>query len=113
MTRRNSGPPCCEGRPVIEWTEKDLMRNVTQLAQTLGYQVYHPWLSIHSERGFPDMVIWKPGRFILAELKNEKGKLTDSQEEKIASLKACGVVEVYIWRPSQWDELVQVLESKP
>jgi len=95
----------------IKITEREFTSQVSQLARTLGYQVYHPWMSIHSERGFPDLTIWRPGRFILAELKTDTGKLSPSQEEKLASLKECGKVEVFVWRPAQWDEIVKVLES--
>lgn len=95
----------------IKITEREFTAQVSQLARTFHYEVFHPWLSIHSERGFPDLTIWKPGRFILAELKTDTGKLSPFQEEKIASLKECCKVEVYIWRPAMWDEIVKVLES--
>jgi hypothetical protein len=93
----------------VKLTEREFTSQVSQLARTLGYQVYHPWLSIHSERGFPDLVIWKYRRFILAELKTDTGKLSPAQEEKLEGLKECGLVEVYIWRPAQWDEIVEIL----
>lgn len=91
-------------------TEKDFQAQVVDLARLYGYRVYHPWLSIRSERGWPDLALFKPGRFLLAELKTEKGKLTEKQVEMLADLEASGV-EVHIWRPSDWDALHEVLRG--
>lgn len=89
-------------------TEKAFQAQVVALAAALGYRCYHPWLSIRSERGWPDLALFRPGRFLLAELKSDKGKLTDRQEAMIADLRAAGV-ECHVWRPSDWDTLVEVL----
>ena len=91
-------------------TEKEFQAQVVDLAKTLGYRVYHPWLSIRSERGWPDLALFKPGRFLLAELKTDKGKVTDRQTEMLADLKAAGV-EVHLWRPADFDAIVEVLRS--
>jgi hypothetical protein len=95
----------------VKLTEREFMAQVSRLARVLGYEVFHPWLSIHSERGYPDLTIWKPGRFILAELKTDKGKMSPSQVEKLDSLKGCGKVEVFVWRPADWDNIVKLLEG--
>ena len=95
----------------VKLTEREFMAQLSQLARMLGYEVFHPWLSIHSERGFPDLTIWKPGRFILAELKTDTGKLSPSQVEKLDSLRGCGRVEVFVWRPADWDNIVKLLEG--
>lgn len=89
-------------------TEKAWMAQVTELARTLGWRVYHPWLSIRSERGWPDLAFVRPGRFVMAELKTDRGKLTPSQEEWIDALRGAGV-EVHVWRPADWDDVVEVL----
>ena len=57
-------------------TEKEFMRQVSDLARIFGWRVYHPWLSIHSERGWPDLALVKPPRLILAELKRENGRVS-------------------------------------
>jgi hypothetical protein len=92
----------------VSLSEKQFLEQVRELAKALGYHTYHPWLSIRSERGWPDLAIWRPGRFILAELKSEKGKLTASQTRIIETLKEAGV-EVHVWRPSDFDEIVELL----
>jgi len=62
--------------------------------------------------GFPDLVLVKEKRLIFAELKKEVGRTTPEQDSWLAALKATGV-EVYIWRPSQLPEVVQILQKKP
>ena len=91
-----------------QMTEKEWQGQFVDLAHTLGYRVYHPWTSIHSGSGWPDLALFRPGRFLLVELKAEKGKLSPSQETMIADLRAAGV-EVHVWRPSDFDAAVEVL----
>jgi len=62
--------------------------------------------------GFPDLVLVKENRLIFAELKKEVGRTTPEQDSWLAALKATGV-EVYVWRPSQLPEVVQILDKKP
>jgi len=50
-----------------------------------------------------------PGRVIFAELKSMRGALTEEQQEWIDTLKAAGQ-EVYVWRPSDIEEIERVLE---
>lgn len=89
-------------------TEKQWQAQVVYLARLFGYRIYHPWLSIRSERGWPDLAIFRPGRFLLAELKSDTGKLTDAQLRMIADLTAAGV-EVYVWRPRDIDRVMEIL----
>jgi hypothetical protein len=96
--------------------EKVWLGEVRQLAEVFGWRVYHPWLSIRSEHGFPDLTLAKastgnePGRLIFAELKSEKGKVTPKQQEWLDLLGAVGGnVEVYTWRPSDFDEAARIL----
>ena len=63
-------------------TEKQWQATVTQLAQTLGWMVYHTHDSRRSEPGFPDLVLARD-RIVAAyaELKTDKPSsvLSDSQ----------------------------------
>ena len=90
-------------------TEREFMRQVSEVARIYHWRVYHPWLSIHSERGWPDVALCKPPRLILAELKSERGKTTPSQDEWLALLAACPGIEVYTWRPSDLDGIARCL----
>lgn len=95
----------------IEMTEAEFERQVKQLAATFGYSYYHTWRSIHSPAGFPDCVLAKPGRLIFAELKSEKGKMSDAQNEWIDVLYQAGA-ETYIWRPGDWEKIVKTLQGE-
>jgi hypothetical protein len=59
--------------------------------------------------GWPDLVLVRPPRIIFAELKSESGQLRDRQCEWLDVLRLLPEVEVYVWRPSDWDELVEIL----
>ena len=93
-------------------TEKEWQKQVVALAAAFGFRSYHPWLSIRSERGWPDLALFKPDRFLLAELKTDKGKLTPAQDVMIADLRAAGV-EVHVWRPRDWDDVMRILQYGP
>ena len=85
-------------------SEKQLLGCVRKLAQGLGYLTYHTHNSQRSEPGFPDLVITplkgkKPT--IFAELKDQKGVVSDDQLKWMQALKNSGE-EVYLWRPAQW-----------
>ena len=81
-------------------TERDWQRTITEMAQAFGWRVYHPWTSIHSEAGFPDLVMVKPEVVLFAELKSDRGKLTPSQVSWLAELQRCySVVLGGVWRP--------------
>ena len=47
-------------------TEKEFQAVVVEYAQRLGYMVYHTYDSRRSQRGFPDLVMVKEGRLVLA-----------------------------------------------
>jgi len=93
----------------IEITEKEFRQQVIDLAKILGYKTHFTWTSIHSPKGFPDLVLRKPPHLIFAELKRESGKLTPSQEEWQEDLKACNQ-EVYVWRPSDFEKIAEILK---
>jgi hypothetical protein len=94
-------------------TEKDFQRQVVDLARILGYVfIYHAQLSKWSEKGWPDLVLVRTRagheRIIYAELKSERGVLTERQAVVLGYLEDAGA-EVYVWRPSDIALLQQVL----
>ena len=80
-----------------------------QLAGIMRWRAYHPALSKWSERGWPDVALVRPPRFILAELKSDKGKVTPQQQEWLDDLARCPGVEVWLWRPSDFEQIVEIL----
>lgn len=94
-------------------TEKQWQKQVVDMAKLFGFEVYHPYLSIHSERGWPDlsMVHSTNGRLLFVELKAEHGKTTTHQDKWLALLRTTGA-EVYLWRPSDFEEAARILRSR-
>jgi len=97
----------------IKVTEADLREQIRTLCQLFGWKMYFSWTSIHSPRGFPDLVLVNPEqkRIIYAELKSEKGKLTEKQQEWLIALAACGQ-EVHLWRPADIEDIAEILSSR-
>ena len=93
----------------LEITEKEFMAQVVELAKALNWTVYHPYDSRRSSYGYPDLTMVRPPRVIFMELKNEKGRLTIPQEWWQDDLKKCPGVEYYERRPSDWNEIVEVM----
>lgn len=90
-------------------TEAQFQRQVIDLARIFGWQHYHPTLSRWSARGWPDLVLCRPPRLLLAELKRENGKSTPEQDAWLALLRACPGVETYLWRPSDLIVIAAIL----
>jgi hypothetical protein len=96
--------------PIV--TEKSFLSAVIDLCKVYGYEYYHTWKSIHSPKGFPDLVMVNPSKkkLVIAELKTDNGKITKFQEDWIQWLKDCGV-EAQVWRPKDWDKIVEILSK--
>lgn len=102
-------------------TEDQFQRQVMELAHVTGWTVLHvrkalgkrdgrrAWQTTTNLRGWPDLLMWRPGRMIAAELKSETGRTTPEQRDVLASLEAAGV-ECHVWRPSLWPEIVRILQ---
>ena len=95
--------------PRLSLSEKAFSQQVVDLARLLGFKVYRTWLSVRSPSGFPDLVLVRPPRLIFAELKSERGRLTEAQEAWLELLRQVPGVEVYVWKPSEWEAIVAVL----
>lgn len=104
-------------------TEKTFQAQVMQLARLNGWKAYHAPPNVivcptckrkvyqQMEPGLPDCIFIKAPRVIWAELKREKGgKFSADQQFTLAALEAAGQ-EVYRWRPSDWAQIVAVLEG--
>jgi hypothetical protein len=96
--------------------EAEFQRIVIDMAHLFGWRVAHfrpaktarGWRTAVSAdgAGFPDLVLAKNQRVLFAELKTEKGKLSDAQHEWLAALpgSAC-------WRPSDLDSIERLLRG--
>lgn len=88
-------------------TEKEFQSQVLTLAHLQSWLCYHTFDSRRSAAGFPDLTLVRE-RVVFIELKTDTGKLSASQEHWIAALRKAGA-EVHVFRPSQWDEIEDVL----
>jgi hypothetical protein len=70
---------------------------------------YHTRFSWKSERGFPDLVLVRPPRLIIAELKRDDRDTTAEQEDWLSTLRLVPGIEVYVWRPRDYDEVIRIL----
>jgi hypothetical protein len=102
-------------------SEAAWQQQVIDLAHMLGWQHLHVRRSIGKGRkwvtatnvAWPDLTLWseKQQRFVFAELKTEKGKVTIEQMAILNSIGRAGG-EVWVWRPSDL-ELVKEILTKP
>jgi hypothetical protein len=94
----------------IEAPESDLQARVRRLARESGWLVYHTRDSRGSDKGFPDLVLCRPGSLLFIELKSAAGKLSAEQATWIDLLRhSVPDVEAYLWRPADWPEIQQRL----
>ena len=103
--------------------ESDFQQAVIEYARANGCSlIYHTRESRGSESGFPDLVIPKPPILYIVETKKDGGRLTKGrvggknhdrwlpgQQEWLEALKACFVVSVNLWRPSDWQYIEETL----
>lgn len=103
----------------MEQSEAQFQAAVTSLATLRGWRWMHirPGLNERGRYrtpvsgslgpGWPDLVLVKGRRLLFVELKAERGKVTGLQEEVLAVLNEVGMV--YVWRPSDWPLILEVL----
>lgn len=99
--------------------ETQLQTAVIQLARLLGWRSAHfraartvyGWRTpVQGDgKGFPDTLLLREGRLIVAELKSATGRLTPEQEDWLAAWRAVPGVEVYTWTPDNLEEIAVIL----
>jgi len=92
-----------------DW-DRQLFRGPKSLASMLGWTTYHTLRSRGSRSGYPDRTCVRE-RILFAELKREKTKPSLEQIEWLDRL-AGADGEVYLWRPSDLDEIGLVLGKR-
>jgi len=98
--------------PIAVVREKDWQQLVYDTARRLGWLAYHPWRSDHSAAGYPDLTMVRGDRLIFAELKRQDKNPTPKQQEWLNALTATGRCEVYVWRPDDWDAVLEILQMQ-
>ena len=103
-----------------QMTEGELSRLVVDLAVKSGWRVYgiqdtrRGRLRHHTGAGWPDLVLFRPGMMLFAELKSYGGKLSLEQEEWLRVLRST-FRQVHVWTPEHWYDgtIIDVLVTPP
>ncbi len=92
-------------------SEREFQNQIIALARMTGWRVYSIPDSRHASlAGFPDLVLWntKKKTTLFCELKTDKGRIRPEQTVVHEELRECGQT-VFIWRPRDWDLVVETL----
>ncbi len=81
-------------------SERDLQQHVVAMAKALSWSVFHPWSSVHSAAGWPDLFMVRDGRALAVELKSQAGKITWQQEAWLNDLQRVPGIRTAYWRPA-------------
>lgn len=92
-------------------THKKYQQQVADLAKLNGWAVQFWWRSFHSAPGFLDLVLAHPlkKRVIFAEIKIPPDTLSKHQQEWFDVWGQIPFVERYVWKPDDWDAIVEIL----
>lgn len=90
-------------------TEAGYMQVVIEWARWRGWLVYHTHDSRHSTAGYPDLTLVRRGRLIFAELKTDRARRLRADQAVWLETLADAPVEVYVWRPADWDQVRELL----
>jgi hypothetical protein len=90
-------------------SEKVFQGQVEHYLRLMGWLVFHPYLSIKSTPGYPDITAVRAGRVAFCELKTVDGKLSPAQILWGEALAAVGgTVEYHVLRPTDWAYIEQM-----
>ena len=116
-----------EAKMILPLSEDELQAAIIEMAETLGWLVYHTRDSRGSAEGFPDLVLVREPRILFVELKGigvtgRRGRVSAAQAEWLTRLGTCsdfvagmvaacpvavaGPVVPFVaarcWRPDEW-----------
>lgn len=102
-------------------TEAEFQQAVIDVANWTGWLIFHPrpaqtggrWSTAFTGHpGFPDLLlVHRDHGIIFAELKADRGKTTPGQRQWLNTLEDANA-EVYLWRPQDFDWIVQRLKGE-
>ena len=96
-------------------TERAFSQQVYDLARRLNWRAvrFPTWRATGTSAGYPDITMVRGGRLLFTELKSDRpgASPTTQQREWMDALESAGA-EVYLWRPSDLNEVVNVLAAQ-
>lgn len=99
------------------WSEAEFTTQVIRLARACGWVAAHfrpartagGWrTAVQGDAGFPDLILVRAKRVVVAELKVKRGRPKPSQFRWLECFRAANV-EAHLWRPENWDEIEKIL----
>jgi len=92
-------------------TEAVWREQVVKWAYARRWLVYWTWSSLHSPRGFPDLILCRPPRLETVELKTVTGRLMPDQQIWDDALSGINFYKHHgVWRPTDEDLVLSTLE---
>jgi len=92
-------------------SEMNFAATVDEMALAFGWKIYGVLEQMvyarRLSKGFPDRVMVRDGRLLFVEYKSQRGRVNPEQAEWMDALRPAA--EVFLWRPSQLDEIEQLL----
>lgn len=98
-------------------TEAEFEDAIIDLATRLGWRIHAErpgrsekgWrTAIKGMAGYPDLTLVRGGRLVFAELKSERGRLSEEQNAwidalvRVAEASKDDLMDVFVWRPTNW-----------
>ena len=100
-------------------SETAFANTILEWAAIYGWKRFHVRNSgyagksyVQGDKGFPDLLLFKLPRVVVAELKVGTGvrsKPRTEQQEWLDLFAAMPNVEVYVWHPSDWTSILRLL----
>lgn len=126
--------PYPEGQEPEPWLQAILdamsetawQKQVVNGAETLGWHIFHDSATNRPRKcrqckaftpgprnvkGFPDLLMLKGRRMVVAELKDEYGAVSPEQQAWLDWFRAIPGCEVYVWRPRDSNEVTRILAA--
>ncbi len=107
----------------IKITEAEFQQTIIDAAHLFGWRVAHfrpARVLVNGQEtyrtavsadgaGFPDLILVKPPRLLVVEIKSDRGRLSFKQEEWFVDFMQCGI-ECHIWKPrDNWQAIEDCL----
>jgi hypothetical protein len=95
-------------RPKIN--HADYQWQIVKYAKLHGWKHQYWWRTFKSPKGWLDLVLARPPRLVMAEIKIPPDTIKPEQQEWIDMWKQYPLIECYIWLPDDWDTVVKILD---
>lgn len=100
----------------IRHPERYFTDDVKRYARRGGWLPFHTLHAKGSDPGFPDLILLRVPRLVVAELKIPPNTTSDWQDCWLAGFASLGLlsgphlsIETYLWTPADWPEIERVL----